>query len=122
MGRPIYIEFGAFRLDPSRRVLLHRGRPVRVTSKAFDMLLYMVQNSGRLLEKDELLDAVWPDAIVEESNLAVTISALRRVFGETRHGHRYIVTAPKRGYRFVADVTGLPNAGAASPRAAGALE
>jgi DNA-binding winged helix-turn-helix (wHTH) protein/tetratricopeptide (TPR) repeat protein len=121
MSKTGLIQFGAFRLDPRRRLLLRRGKPVRLTVKAFELLLFLVQNSGRLLEKDELLDAVWPDAAVEESNLAVTISALRRALGDEHGKHKYIVTIPKRGYRFVADVTGAAGGEAARSFATGGL-
>ncbi|MDQ6655918.1 MAG: winged helix-turn-helix domain-containing protein, partial [Verrucomicrobiota bacterium] len=71
----------------------------------FETLLYLVQHPGAVLDKEQLMEAVWPDAVVEENKLSQNISTLRRVFGESRGSHRYIVTVPGRGYRFVAEVT-----------------
>src|SRR5215471_12738631 len=97
-------EFGPFRLDEAEHLLLRDGNAVPLTPKAFDLLLALVKRHGRLLEKDELLKQVWPDTFVEEANLASNISLLRKALGEGENGHRYIETAPKRGYRFVAQV------------------
>jgi DNA-binding winged helix-turn-helix (wHTH) protein/TolB-like protein len=97
-------EFGDLRLEPVERRLLRGNSPVALTPKAFDLLLFLVQHSNRLLTKDELMTAVWPDAIVEEGNLTVTISALRKALGECE-AHHYIETVPKKGYRFVVPVT-----------------
>lgn len=98
-------EFGDFSVDAAKRQLRGRGGvTVPLTTKAFETLLYLVGRSGTVLEKDELLGAVWPDAIVEENNLTQAISSLRRAFGESRAEHRYIMTVPGRGYCFVADV------------------
>ena len=105
---PYIYEFGDFRLDAARRLLLRRGgddQPVKLTSKAFDTLLYMVRHRGTVLDKDELLRAVWPDVIVEENTLSQNISALRRALGEKQGENRYIVTVPGRGFSFVATVT-----------------
>jgi TolB-like protein/DNA-binding winged helix-turn-helix (wHTH) protein len=101
-------EFGEFRLDPLRRVLSSRidGQPLQVTGKIFDTLLYFVEHSGQLLDKRTLLDELWPNVVVEESNLTQAIHTLRRVLGERPDDHRFIVTVQGRGYRFVADVTG----------------
>lgn len=98
-------EFGPFHLDATKRVLLKQGEPLKLFPKEFDTLLALVENSGELLEKDELMRKVWQDSIVEESNLATNISHLRKILGETRDKHDYIVTVPGRGYRFVAGVT-----------------
>lgn len=99
-------EFGDFRLDAAKRLLLKRdGERIPLTPKAFDTLLYLVEHSGALLDKDELLRAVWADTVVEENNLNQHISTLRRVLGERRDEHHYIVTVPGRGYRFIADVS-----------------
>lgn len=106
MTRPaaqIY-EFGPFRIDKVRRLLLRDGTVVPLTPKAFDTLLALVANSDRVLEKDELLRMVWPDTVVEERNLTVNISTLRKSLGEGATDHRYIVTLPGRGYRFAAAV------------------
>ena len=98
-------EFGDFRVDAARRLLLGRdGQPLSLTPKAFDTLLYLVEHREAVLDKEELLRAIWPDTTVEENNLNQNISALRRVLGEKRAEHNYIVTVPGRGYRFVAKV------------------
>jgi DNA-binding winged helix-turn-helix (wHTH) protein/tetratricopeptide (TPR) repeat protein len=103
--QPHMYEFGEFRLDVPKHLLLKRdGKPVPLTPRVFDMLLHLVVHSGALLDKEELLKAIWPDTVVEENNLNQCISALRRVLGDNRGEHRYIVTVPGRGYRFVADV------------------
>ena len=106
---PVY-EFGDFRLDVEERQLLRRdGTAVPLTPRVFDTLRYMVEHSGRVLDKEVLMEAVWPDAIVEENNLAQNISTLRRVFGESPGSQRYIVTVPGRGYRFIAEVSQRTN-------------
>ncbi len=97
-------EFGPFRLDAARRLVLRDDRPLQITPKLFETLLALVENSGRVVEKEYLLARLWPDTVVEESNLAVNISALRKALGESAAEHRYIVTVPGRGYQFVADV------------------
>ena len=99
-----FYDFGPFRLDSRRHVLLKDGVPVVLSSKAIHMLVILVQRNGEVIEKDELMKQVWPDQIVEESNLTVNMSSLRKVLGETPNEHRYIATIPGRGYRFVADV------------------
>ncbi|MDQ3668108.1 MAG: winged helix-turn-helix domain-containing protein, partial [Acidobacteriota bacterium] len=96
-------HFGAYRLDASQRVLLRDGKPVSLTLKAFDTLMALVQKQGRVVEKDDLMKQVWPDACVEDSNLTQNIFTLRKVLGETA-GLKYIETVPRRGYRFVAPV------------------
>lgn len=100
-------EFGEFRLDALRRVLSARadGTPLQVTGKNFDTLLLFVERAGQLLDKRMLIEALWPNVVVEESNLTQTIHTLRRLLGERPDDHRYIVTVPGRGYRFVAQVT-----------------
>jgi DNA-binding winged helix-turn-helix (wHTH) protein/tetratricopeptide (TPR) repeat protein len=95
--------FGPFLLDTRERRLLRDGEVVPLTLKAFDLLQILVENQGHLLRKEELLGRVWPDAIVEENNLTVTISALRKALGEGPTDRQYIETVPRRGYRFVAD-------------------
>jgi DNA-binding winged helix-turn-helix (wHTH) protein/TolB-like protein len=97
-------DFGIFRLDPANRLLLREGAPVALTPKAFDLLFVLVQNGSRLTTKEELMRRVWPKNIVEEANLTVNISALRRILGEIPDGRPYIETVPKNGYRFVAPV------------------
>jgi Tol biopolymer transport system component/DNA-binding winged helix-turn-helix (wHTH) protein len=101
-------EFGPFRLDPSRRRLLRDGEPVALTPKAFDTLLALVQQSGRTVEKDDLMRRVWPGAVVEENNLNQNITALRKCLGDSRQASRYIATIPGLGYRFVAEVKTMP--------------
>lgn len=97
-------DFGIFRFDPANRLLLRDGAPVALTPKAFDLLLVLVHNGSRLTTKEELMRRVWPKNIVEEANVTVNISALRRILGETADGRPYIETVPKKGYRFVAPV------------------
>jgi eukaryotic-like serine/threonine-protein kinase len=97
-------EFGDFRLDASERLLYGRGVTVPLTPKAIDLLLALVDQPGRLLDKETLLKMVWPDSFVEENNLADNVFKLRRVLGDGENGTRFIETVPKRGYRFVADV------------------
>ena len=97
-------EFSIFRLDPEERVLLRNGKPVPLAPKTFDILLVLVENHGQVLEKGELMRRVWPDAFVEENNLAQNISLLRKVLSESACGTKCIETIPKRGYRFAADV------------------
>src|SRR5215468_6212309 len=98
-------EFEDFRLDAIERTLSRRGSEIPLTPKVFDTLLYMVRNPKRVLSKDELLQEIWPDAFVEEVNLAVNVSTLRRVLGENPQDRRFIATVSGRGYRFVAPVT-----------------
>src|SRR4028119_1575220 len=101
---PIY-EFGEFRVDAGKRTLLRRaGETVPLKPKVFETLLYLIENSGKVLDKDELLDAIWTDTIVEENNLSQNISILRRVFGAKHGENRFIATIPDRGYKFVAEV------------------
>ena len=98
-------EFGEFQIDTGRRLLRRLdGTPVPLTPTVFETLLYMVEHHGAVLDKERIMEAVWPDSIVEENNLAQAISKLRQVFGETPGSHSYIVTVPGRGYRFVAEV------------------
>jgi TolB-like protein/Tfp pilus assembly protein PilF len=116
MRKTRFYDFGPFRIDCADRRLLSAGTPVPLTPKVFDTLLALVENSPRLIEKGELMQAVWPDSFVAESSLTFNISVLRKVLA--RHGDErpYIETVPKRGYRFVADVAQV--AGAA-PREGG---
>ena len=98
-------EFGSFLLDPVKRHLLREGEPVPLTRKVFETLLLLVQNGGKVLEKDEMMKILWPDTIVEEANLSQNIFTLRKTLGESPDEHKYIETIPRRGYRFVAHVT-----------------
>ena len=97
-------EFGKFRFDPASHLLLSEDCAIPLTPKAFDVLLVLVQNGMRLTTKEELMTKVWPDSFVEEANLTVTVSALRKALGETTDGKRYIETVTKKGYRFVAAI------------------
>jgi len=97
-------EFGPFQLDPPERLLLCDGQPVPMPPKAFELLVVLVERRGHLVEKDELLKAVWHGSFVEEGNLSVTVSVLRKALNDDRGLHKYIETVSKRGYRFVADV------------------
>jgi Tol biopolymer transport system component/DNA-binding winged helix-turn-helix (wHTH) protein len=97
-------KFDSFVLDSMNRRLMKHEELVPLPSRSFDLLLVLLQNSGRLMGKDELMNAVWQDATVEEANLAVNISALRKALGEVSNERRYIITVPGRGYKFLADV------------------
>ncbi len=97
-------EFGPFRMDTHGRVLLQEGKPIHLAPKAFDILLVLVENSGRLLSKDELMQNVWPDVVVEEINLARQISNLRKTLARTGGKQDYIETVSKRGYIFTTEV------------------
>lgn len=98
-------EFADFRVDAAKRLLKRcDGEAIPLTPKVFDTLLYLVEHRGVVLDKNDLMLAIWPDTVVEENNLNQSISALRRVLGENRGENRYIATVPGRGYRFVAEV------------------
>jgi pimeloyl-ACP methyl ester carboxylesterase/DNA-binding winged helix-turn-helix (wHTH) protein len=105
--------FGPFRLEVRERRLLCEGRAVPLRTKVFDTLCVLVEHSGRLLTKHELIQSIWPDTVVEENNLNHNISTLRRALGERATGQRYIETVPRVGYRFVADVTDAKGVAAA---------
>ena len=96
-------QFGPFRLQVDRRRLLRDGEPVALAPKALETLLALIEHRDRVLTKDELLQRVWGDTVVEEGGLTRNISVLRKALGESPDDHRYIVTVPGRGYRFVAD-------------------
>jgi len=98
-----FYEFGPFQIDTVKRLLLRDGEPVALKAKCFETLLVLVEARGQVLDKDELMRRIWPDTIVEESNLTGYISALRKALGENPQEHRYIVTVPGRGYSFVAE-------------------
>lgn len=107
-NRGIY-SFANFQLDANNRQLRRDDKPLPLPAKAFDLLLALVKNNGRLVEKDELFTSVWRDQIVEESNLTVHISQIRKALGETRKNPRFIETVPGFGYRFIGDVENLEN-------------
>lgn len=113
---PVFYEFDKFRLIPEERQLLREGEPVPLTPKAFDLLLAMVEQPGRLLAKEALLERVWANTFVEENNLADNISRLRKSLGESQNGEKFIETVPRRGYRFVAAVTSANGGSLASDR------
>ena len=104
-----HFKFGEFELDAAKRVLRRSGAPVALHSKTFDLLLALVESHGEVLTKDEMFERVWPGQFVEEGNLSVHIFNLRKIFGEQKNDHRFIVTVPGRGYSFVADVNGEPS-------------
>ena len=99
-----FYEFGPFRLDPLKRRLMRDGEPVRLTPKALELLLVLIEARGRTVEKDELLEKVWAGTIVEENNLNQNITALRKSLGDSRQDSQYIATISGIGYRFVAEV------------------
>jgi TolB-like protein/DNA-binding winged helix-turn-helix (wHTH) protein/Tfp pilus assembly protein PilF len=103
----VIFEFGSYRLNPAERLLLREEVPVQLPPKAFDALVVMVENRGRLLGKDELLRTVWPDSFVEESNLAQHVSILRKALRDGEDGLQFIETVPRHGYRFTAAVREL---------------
>jgi TolB-like protein/DNA-binding winged helix-turn-helix (wHTH) protein/Tfp pilus assembly protein PilF len=109
-------EFGPYLLDPAQKQLFARGEPVALTPKAFDTLLLLVRHHGRLVTKDELLRAVWPDVVVEEATVAQNVFRLRRVLGEDANGSPHIETIPKRGYRFSARVRAVERAQGDTPQ------
>ena len=98
------ISFGPFQLDVTRRALLRDGQPVPITGKVFDTLLFLIERRHRVVSKDEILEGVWPDAVVEEANLTQCISVLRRSLGEKAGDNKYIVTVSGRGYQFAAAI------------------
>jgi DNA-binding winged helix-turn-helix (wHTH) protein len=99
-----YYEFDSFRLETGERRLLHHGEVVPLAPKVFDTLAVLVESGGRLIGKEELMETVWADTFVEEANLTVNISALRKALGENSNGQSYIETVPRKGYRFTARV------------------
>ena len=101
---PVIYEFGAFRLDPSERLLLREGQTVQLAPRVLDTLIALIESSGRLVDKEELITKLWPDTFVEEATLARNISDLRKALGESPGDPKFIETVPKRGYRFIAAV------------------
>ena len=102
--KPLFYEFENFRVDTERRLLWRDGEQIPLTPKVFDTLLVFLEHRGELLEKDRLMELLWSDSFVEESNLAQNVAVLRRALGEKSREHRFIITIPGHGYRFVADV------------------
>ena len=107
-----FYEFGRFRLKSDERVLLRGEEFVPLTPKAFDILLTLLENDGRIVRKDDLMKKVWPDTFVEDGNLTQNVSLLRKALGESATGPQFIETVPRRGYRFVAPVNRINGAGA----------
>jgi len=103
-----FLEFDCYRIDAGQRVLLSSGTPVPLSPKVFDTLLALVEQPGRVLEKDYLLKRIWPDTFVEEGSLARNVSSLRKLLGRSPDGQEYIETIPKRGYRFRGPVRRSP--------------
>src|SRR4029079_3012254 len=98
-------EFGRFRLKTAERILLREGELVPLTPKVFDILITLVENRGQVVEKDDLMKKVWPTTFVEEGNLTQNVSLLRKALGESAGGVQFIETVPRRGYRFVAQIS-----------------
>lgn len=113
MVRPAkqFYEFDTFRVDKAERQLLRHGQVVPLTPKVFDTLLVLIENSGHILTKDEVMNQVWADIVVEEANLTKNISTLRKALGEDPDHRQFIETIPWRGYRFVADVHEISDQG-----------
>src|SRR4051794_9380674 len=97
-------EFGAISLDPAQRRLSRNGEPVHIPPKAFEVLVFLVQHAGDLVDKHELIEAVWPGVFVEEGNVTVAVHTLRRALSCDEGDQKYIETISKRGYRFSAQV------------------
>lgn len=106
-GKEIY-EFGTFRMDAERELLVRDGEPVPLTPKAFQVLLLLVRRGNDVVTKEDLMKTVWPETFVEEANLSRNIFMLRKALGESAQDHRYIVTVPGRGYRFAERVQLVP--------------
>src|SRR5689334_6897223 len=103
----IFYEFNGFRLEESQHRLLYKGQPVQIKPKILDLLLFLVQMRGRLVVKEDLMREIWPDAIVEENNITVSMSILRKILRD-RVNREFIETVPRRGYRFVGEVNEIP--------------
>src|SRR5208282_147333 len=102
--RKRFSDFGPFRMDRQKRLLLHGSETLPLPPKAFEVLLFLVDNRGRVIEKSEFMRAVWPDSFVEEGNLSQNIFLLRKTLGGGQEGQRYILTVAGVGYRFVPEV------------------
>jgi predicted ATPase/DNA-binding winged helix-turn-helix (wHTH) protein len=113
------ISFGPFRLLAAQRLLLEGDKPVRLGSRAFDILAALVERASEVVTKEDLIARAWPQTFVEEANLKIQVSALRRALGDGQDGHRYVVTVPGRGYNFVAPVSpAVASSGPLTPTAA----
>src|SRR6266705_533795 len=107
-------EIGPFRLEVRERRLLRSGHSIALRAKVFDTLRVLVENHGKLVSKDEMLRSVWPDAVVEEGNLAHNLTVLRKALGDKDTGQQHVETVPGKGYRFIGVVRLVPE-GAAQP-------
>jgi DNA-binding winged helix-turn-helix (wHTH) protein len=110
------ICFGSFRLFPTQRLLFEGHKPLRLGSRALDILIALVERPGKLVSKDELMARVWPNIFVEPANLTVHIAALRRILGDGRGANRFLINIPGRGYRFVAPIKAAKESIPSSPR------
>src|SRR5581483_4739539 len=111
------LEFGPYRLDRGQHLLFRESEIIPLAPKIYDTLVALVESGGRVVDKQDLLKRVWQDAFVEEGSLARSVSTLRKTLGENPRDQKYIVTVPKRGYRFAARVTAAQAASpAVSPR------
>src|SRR5882762_8317666 len=118
-SRETAIAFGPFVLDPTQRVLLRGDRPVRLGSRAREILICLVERAGTVVSKNDLIKRVWPQTIVEEGTLRVHIASLRKILGEGRSQTRYVENVTGHGYRFVATVTRSTVTGSAHSEAPG---
>src|SRR5271170_5299898 len=107
-GKELY-EFGPFRVNPEKEILLRAGEPIQLTPKTFQILLVLVRHSNEVVTKEDLMKTVWPDTFVEEANLSRNIFMLRKALGERPQDHRYVVTVPGRGYRLAETVRLVPD-------------
>ena len=110
------ISFGPFRLLAAQRLLLEGDKPVRLGNRAFDILTALVERAGEVVGKEELIARAWPKTFVEEANLKIQVSALRRALGDGQGDNRYVVTVAGRGYNFVAPITKRSRRGPRRPR------
>src|SRR5258706_9141397 len=98
------VSFGPFRLLAAQRLLLEGDKPVRLGSRAFDILAALVERPGEVVGKEQVIARAWPQSFVEEANLKIQVSALRRALGDGQGGNRYVISVPGRGYNFVAPI------------------
>src|SRR3984957_14757689 len=109
------ISFGPYRLLAAQRLLLEHDKPVRLGSRAFDILTALVERAGEVVSKEELIARAWPKTVVEEANLKLQVSTLRRALGDGQGDNRYVATVPGRGYNFVAPIRKEPSPASPSP-------
>jgi TolB-like protein/DNA-binding winged helix-turn-helix (wHTH) protein/Flp pilus assembly protein TadD len=120
MSRAIgqFYHFGDFKVDRDQKILLRQGKPLPLTPKVFDTLLVLIENSGRIVEKEKLMSRLWPDTFVEEANLTFNIQQLRKALGDDARHPQFIETVARRGYRFIAHVEEALDSGVASSQIA----